>query len=85
MTEWWRHHEYLAGRPIGGGLWICLAQMIFTTRLMLCDEWSVYEFYCYPNEDDAWKAFASWDGKSRPFPGWVKYLSPAGEERVGAG
>lgn len=72
--EWWEKHGYLAGKPIQDGLWICLAPMIFTIRLMICDEGSVYDFYCYPqsNLGLAFAAFDEWDGKGKPIDGWLR-------------
>lgn len=72
--EWWMSHGYHAGKEIGDGLWICLAPMIFTYRLMVCDPTSVYNFYCYPREDFAYamRAWDEWDGKSDPLPGWTR-------------
>lgn len=74
-VEWWKDHGYLYGKPIGGGLWICLAKMMFTYRLMLCSEWAVEEFYCYPHErlPIAIQAFAAWEGIGDPLDGWVKH------------
>jgi hypothetical protein len=73
--EWWEEQGYLAGKEIGGGLWICLGRMIYTFRIMVCDPDSVYEFYCYPQTDLAlaFNAFVDWDGKNEPFEGWTRH------------
>lgn len=74
-TAWWERNGYLAGRPIGDGLWICLASMIFTNRLMVCDEWTVFDFWCYPHElglSVAREAWSTWDGIGEPIEGWVR-------------
>lgn len=74
MTEeWWQEHGYLAGKPIGGGLWICVARMLFTDRLLVCDEGSVYDFYCYEDRPLALEAFDLWDGTGEPLPGWTRH------------
>lgn len=82
--EWWVQQGYLAGKPLEGGLWVCLADMMFTYRLMLCDPTpgGVHEFYCYPKERglvSALTAFFAWDGEGDPQDGWVKAMP--GERR----
>lgn len=76
MIEWWQKEKYLAGKQVEGDLWICLAKMMFTYRLMICDPGSVYEFYCYPYENlgRALDAFEKWDGHGDPIDGWVKHF-----------
>lgn len=71
--QWWRRQGYLAGKPIEGGLWICLAPMAFTFRLMVCDEWGVSEFWCYPELATALGAFEAFAGEGDPIDGWVKH------------
>lgn len=83
--EWWEEQSYLKGKPIGGGLWVCLAPMMFTWRLMLCDPRpdGVHEFYCYPKErglEPALAAFDAWNGVGYPLDGWVKH-HPGDERR----
>lgn len=70
--EWWAEQGYIYGRDIGDGLWICVAPMLFTFRLMLCTEGYVIDFYCYERSADALAAAAMWDGRSEPAEGWVK-------------
>lgn len=71
--EWWQENYYLRGKEIGAGLWICLAPMLFTFRLMVCDPGGVHEFYCYPDQQQAFDAFDAWNGEGDPLPGWVKH------------
>jgi hypothetical protein len=71
--SWWQDEGYLAGREIGGGLWICVARMLFTFRLMVCDPGFVHDFYCYPDLADVLLAFADWDGTGDPVDGWVRH------------
>jgi hypothetical protein len=74
-TEWWQEQGYLAGKEVGGGMWICLVKMLFTYRLMLCDEFQPFSFYCYPHDDLglALEAFEKWGGEGDPIDGWVKH------------
>lgn len=44
MDEWWRREGYLRGKELGGGLWLCLAPMITTLRIMVCTKDYVHEF-----------------------------------------
>jgi hypothetical protein len=81
-TPWWVRHGYVAGKTVAGGHWVCLAPMIFTWRLMICTEYSVLDFYCYPGQDLplAQAAFHAWDGLRDPLPGWVRHHgAPASE------
>lgn len=82
--EWWEKHNYLAGKEIGEGSWLCLAPMIYTFRVMVCDPWGAMEFYCYDNLIDAAAAFHMWDGQGEiPMPGWTKHHgSPAGRRKA---
>lgn len=73
-TQWWQEQGYLAGKEIGGDLWICLAPMLFTFRLMVCTTGFVHEFYCYPDLLEAMEAYHAWDGQGDPFDGWVKHF-----------
>jgi hypothetical protein len=77
MAEWWEEHQYLAGREIGGGFWLCVARMITTHRLMVCQPDYVHEFWCYPYEtvslNYVLRAYADFDGTGDPLPGWVKH------------
>lgn len=80
--EWWKAHGYLAGRPLGGGMWMCVAPMIFTFRVMVCDPTFAREFYCYHQLEDALACFEQWDGvNDNPVPGWSKYHGSLGQER----
>lgn len=83
--DWWVKQGYLAGKPLDEGLWICLADMMFTYRLMVCDPTpsGVHEFYCYPKERGivaALSAFFTWEGEGDPPDGWVKH-HPSGRRR----
>lgn len=73
--EWWVAHGYIAGKEIDGGLWIVLAPMLFTWRMMICDPGSVHEFYCYPEDHfaRAMEAIDRWDGTGDPIDRWVKH------------
>ncbi len=75
LTEdWWRQHGYLAGRQIGEDLWLCVAPMLFTFRVMLCSEGYVHSFFCYEDLGLALAAFELWDGVgSNPIEGWTKH------------
>lgn len=74
---WWEENGYLAGKEIGAGLWVCVAPMITTLRLMICDPWSVHEFWCYPYDtvprDYVLAAYQRFDGHGDPADGWVKH------------
>lgn len=74
-TPWWKEHGYIAGKAIEGGLWLCVAPMIYTLRMMICDETSVMEFWCYPKNrlGAVLIAFEGWDGKGPPMEGWTKH------------
>lgn len=63
---WWQENGYLAGKDVGGGWWVCLAEMAYTYRVMLCTPLYVGEHYCYPKDDFdlALKAWIIWDGKN---------------------
>lgn len=76
MNAWWQEQGYLYGRDIGDGMWICVAEMIFTWRLMLCTPDYVHDFYCYPKTELplALSAAAQWDGESEPLPGWTRHF-----------
>lgn len=77
MSEWWRDQGYLAGKEIGGGLWTCVAPMITTHRLMVCDFAYVHAYWCYPYDmvplDYVLEAWANFDGIGDPADGWVKH------------
>ncbi len=74
---WWEENGYVAGKEIGGGLWVCVAPMITTWRIMICDPGSVFEFWCYPRGthpvDAVLGFFDQFDGTGDPEPGWVKH------------
>lgn len=74
---WWQRNGYLYGREIGGGLWICVAPMITTLRIMVCDEISVFEFWCYPYDSVSMgyvlTAAEEFNGNGDPAEGWVKH------------
>lgn len=79
---WWQKNGYLRGKEIGGGLWVCLAPMIFTWRLMLCAEDFVYGFACYDKAklDLALEAFDAWDGTGLPLGGYTRAVRLDGAE-----
>lgn len=81
---WWKKHNYLDGKEIGGGLWICLAPQIYTHRVMVCDPWGAMEFYCYEDPTLARAAFDAWDGSGEcPVPGWSRHHgNPSGRRRA---
>lgn len=85
MREWWEEEGYLAGKEIGGGLWLCVAPMITTHRIMICDPGYVHEFWCYPYShvplDLVLGIFDRFDGKGDPGSGWVKH-HPSGRRRA---
>lgn len=90
MDDWWKEHGYLAGKEIGGGLWVCVAPMITTLRLMICTPEAVAEFWCYPYEtvplDYVMRAYEQFDGTGDPADGWVKHHpSERRRERVVVG
>ena len=74
-VEWWQAHGYLAARELEGGLSVCLARMVYTYRVMVCDEGGVYQFCCYPLEDisTAIVAWSIWDGTSEPVEGYTRW------------
>jgi len=73
---WWEEQGYLDGRPLEAGLWLCLTEMLFTYRVMVCTPppWGgVQSFYCYRSLDDARRCFDAWDGVGvNPVPGWTR-------------
>ena len=74
---WWEAHGYLAGKCIDPDtdLWVCLAPMIFTYRLMLCTPTCVHGFACYEPRLGlafAMAAFQKWDGRSAPPAGYTR-------------
>lgn len=75
--EWWEENGYVAGRELGGGLWVCVAPMITTWRLMICDPGTVHEFWCYPYDTVplgyVLVAYENFDGTGDPADGWVKH------------
>ena len=80
LDTWWAAEGYLMGKEIegSGGLWICLAEMITTYRVMICSPppGAVYEFWCYPKGNGlaaAIIAFTHFDGEGDPLDGWVKH------------
>lgn len=75
MTErtWWEENGYLAGKPLSDDIWICVAPMLFTFRLMICTTDYVFDFYCYPSLARALEAFNAWTGRGDPLDGWVKH------------
>ena len=75
---WWQKHGYLAGKPIGNGMWVCIVEMIFTYRAMVCDEQWVGEFWCYSPDrlGDLLGAFEEWDGTGPPLPNWTRHHAP---------
>lgn len=83
MSErsWWQQNGYIYGRQLDDELWVCVAPMLFTFRLMLCTSGYVLDFYCYENPHDALNAALLWDGKSEPIEGWVKSHTRAHGER----
>ena len=77
MAWWDDNNGYLAGKELGAGLWVCVAPMVTTRRLMICDPTSVHEFWCYPYEtaslEYVLRAFNEFDGRGDPAGGWVKH------------
>lgn len=73
-ATWWEQHGYLFGKELGDGLWVCLAPMIFTWRLMLCTPDSVLGFACYDkaNLQLAVDAYLAWDGTGLPLAGYTR-------------
>lgn len=71
---WWEAHGYLVGKEITDGIWICVAPMIFTWRLMLCTPDYVIGFACYEREKlaRALEAFQAWDGNGLPLDGYTR-------------
>ena len=81
--QWWAGQGYIYGRDIGDGLWICVAPMLFTFRLMLCTTGYVLDFYCYERMTAALDAASDWDGRSEPAAGWLKaHTREHGERRA---
>lgn len=76
VTEsvWWVQHGYLAGKSIGGDVWICLARMLYTWRVMLCTDDFVYGFACYTDPDLARAAYDAWDGTGLPLAGYTRVV-----------
>lgn len=94
---WWEENGYLRGELVepASDTWLCLAPMLFTYRLMLCDPGSVFQFWCYPKElgldhalhcfhefAEACRALTPGEALGDPLPGWVKH-HPS-HRRVGA-
>lgn len=81
--EWWEDVGYLAGRELtgqwaGSGVWVILARMMFTHRVMLATpSFPLGEHYCYEDPALARTAFDAWDGgPDNPVKGWTKYHGP---------
>jgi hypothetical protein len=76
-VEWWQTNRYLYGRELSAGLWVCVAPMTTTLRLMVCDPGWVHEFWCYPYglvpERYVLAAAEAFDGTGDPWDGWVKH------------
>jgi hypothetical protein len=80
---WWTKHGYLAGKQLTGDcrlpLWLCVAEMAYTWRLMVCDQADagVHEFWCYPKEKfsnaEVIVFMFEFDGNGDPHEGWVKH------------
>lgn len=72
---WWHSHGYIAGRELDAGLWMVVAPMLYTYRVMVATpEAPTGEFYCYTDLKLAAKAFMEWDGGSmNPIEGWTRY------------
>jgi hypothetical protein len=75
--EWWQKQGYLAGKELSEGLWMCIARMMTTHRLMICTRAFVHEFWCYPYDTVPFsyvlEAFNKFDGTGDPAEGWVKH------------
>lgn len=75
-NRWWRAHGYLAGRRLAApGLWLIVAPMVTTYRVMVATEQApTGEFYCYREFGRAIDAFHAWDGgTTNPIDGWTKH------------
>jgi hypothetical protein len=72
---WWEKEGYLAGRPLEGDLWLVVAPMIYTYRVMVCSRiYAGMEFYCYQELHLAMLCFDKWEGKGEnPVEGWTKH------------
>jgi hypothetical protein len=81
---WWAEHGYVAGRQLDAQYWVCVAEMIFTWRLMLCDPGSVHDFYCYSSKGEALEAVAIWDGYTDPPGQWIRHHA-TGRRRLADG
>jgi hypothetical protein len=77
---WWQKEHYLAGRPLDVGAWLCVVEMLFTFRVMVCTPppfGGVQEFYCYPSLADAMACFDTWEGVGmNPVEGWTRHHAP---------
>ena len=78
MSEWWGSEGYLYGREVALDLWICVAGMLTTWRIMLCDPYfSVHEFWCYPKTEFSPHVVVlyaeAFSGVGDPHEGWVKH------------
>ena len=70
---WWQEMGYRAGRQLDDRYWLCLAEMIFTWRVMLCDTGTVYDFCCFEDLAEAQDCFEQWDGKGVPPGHWTRH------------
>jgi hypothetical protein len=73
--QWFIDNHYFAGRPPEGDLWLVVAEMIYTWRVMVCDDTTVYDFCCFQELRDAITCWAVWDGKGTPPGNWTRYKS----------
>jgi hypothetical protein len=64
---------YYRIKPLPGGLWLGLQQMIFTTGLFVIEgELSWRLRFCYERRADAEAALEAWDGQGDPPGPWIK-------------
>ena len=73
-NEWWYEQGYPFGRQLDDGRWICVVEMIFTWRVMICTPDSVEYFVCYPKENYhlAFEAFLTWNGEGQAPGGYTR-------------
>lgn len=82
-VPWYVEHGYLMGKEISDGLWICVAPMIYTWRLMICTEDYVIGFACYDKTPEKFvlvvEAFQQWDGTGLPLEGYTRTVNLGGD------
>lgn len=70
---WWSAHNFVAGRPLDDRYWLCVGRMIFTWRVMVCDEITVEDFCCFNSLFDAMHCYGEWDGTGLPPGDWNRH------------